>query len=58
LERLAKEQALEEKDRAIEREGLALKQKEQAREGEAKALKEIEVLRRKLKEAGLDDDGK
>ena len=44
LERLAKEQALEEKDQALER--------------EAKALKENEALRRKLKEAGLDDDGK
>jgi len=43
LERLAKEQALEREGQALDR--------------EAKALKENEALQRKLKDAGLDNDG-
>ncbi|MBL4794483.1 MAG: hypothetical protein JKY24_03015, partial [Pseudomonadales bacterium] len=65
LERLAKEQALEEKDQALKEKELERREKEQAleREGqalerEAKALKENEALQRKLKEAGLVGDGK
>ncbi|MBL4795075.1 MAG: hypothetical protein JKY24_06160 [Pseudomonadales bacterium] len=65
LERQAKDRALEREGQALKEKDQALKEKEQAHEEKEferlekeKALKEIEALRRKLKEAGLDDDGK
>ncbi|MBL4794479.1 MAG: hypothetical protein JKY24_02995 [Pseudomonadales bacterium] len=46
-----------EKDQALREKELERLEKEQALEGQAKALKENEALQRKLKDAGLGDDG-